>query len=221
METSLHRELKSFYADEEAQFEVPLGRYRIDVVTGDRLIEVQHGSLSAIRDKIRTLVRDHEVTVVKPIVVRKRLVKLVKKGGRVKGRRLSPKRGVLLDIFDELVHFTRAFPHPRLTLDVVLVDIEELRYPGHGRRRRWRKDDFQVEDQRLLEVHETHTFRTARDLLDLVPDTLPDPFHTGHLAEALDVHRWIAQRVAYCFRNMGAAEQVGKQGNAHLYRLAL
>jgi len=218
VETSLHRELKSFYADEEAQFEVPLGRYRIDVVVGERLVEVQHGSLSAIRDKIRKLVKDHDVTVVKPIVVRKRLVKLSKKGGRVKGQRLSPKRGRLLDLFDELVHFTRAFPHPRLTLDVPLVDIEELRYPGHGRRRRWRKNDFQVEDQKLVEVHETHTFRTAQDLVGLVPDGLPDPFHTGHLAEALDVHRWIAQRVAYCFRNMGAVEQVGKSGNALLYR---
>jgi hypothetical protein len=220
VETSLHRELKSFYADEKARFEVPLGRYRIDVVTGERLVEVQHGSLSAIRDKIRTLVRDHEVTVVKPIVVRKHLVKLSKKSGRVKERRLSPKRGQLLDLFDELVHFTRAFPHPRLTLDVLLVDIEELRYPGHGRRRRWRENDFQVEDQRLLQVHATHTFRTARDLIDLVPDTLPDPFHTGHLAKSLDVHRWIAQRVAYCLRNMGAVTQAGKKGNALLYRFA-
>ncbi len=218
VETSLHRELKSFFAGEDAQFEVPLGRYRIDVVAGDRLIEVQHGSLSAIRDKIRTLVREHEVTVVKPIVVRKQLVKLSKKGGRVKGRRLSPKRGQLLDLFDELVHFTRAFPHPRLTLEVPLVDIEELRYPGHGRRRRWRKNDFQVEDQKLLEVHETHTFRTAADLVGLVPDGLPTPFHTGHLAEALETQRWIAQRIAYCFRNMGAVEQVGKKGNALLYR---
>jgi hypothetical protein len=218
VETSLHRELKSFYAGEDAQFEVPLGRYRIDVVTGDRLIEVQHGSLSAIRDKIRTLVRDHDVTVVKPIVVRKRLVKLSKKGGRVKENRLSPKRGQLLDLFDELVHFTRAFPHPRLTLDVALVDIEELRYPGHGRRRRWRKNDFQVEDQKLLEVHETHTFRTAQDLARLVPPGLPDPFHTDHLAKSLGVDRWIAQRIAYCFRNMGAVEQVGKKGNAMLYR---
>ncbi|MHB8899107.1 MAG: hypothetical protein ACYC6Y_10210, partial [Thermoguttaceae bacterium] len=79
---------------------------------------------------------------------------------------------------------------------------------------------FQVEDQRLLEVHQTWTFRTAGDLVDLVPGTLPDPFHTGHLAEALDVHRWVAQRVAYCFRNMGAVTEVGKQGNALLYRLA-
>ena len=218
VETSLHRDLKNLYADQDAQFEVPLGRYRIDVVVGERLVEVQHGSLAAIRDKIRKLVQDHDVTVVKPIVARKKLVKLSKKGGRVKGRRLSPKRGQLLDLFDELVHFTRAFPHPRLTLDVPLVDIEELRYPGHGRRRRWRKDDFQIEDQRLLEVHETHTFRTANDLIRIVPDGLPDPFHTGHLAESLNVHRWIAQRVAYCFRNMGAVEQVGKDGNTLLYR---
>jgi len=220
VETSLHRDLKSYYAEEEAQFEVPVGRYRIDVVTGGRLVEVQHGSLSAIRDKVRTLLGDHEVVVVKPIVVRKQLVKLSRKGGRVQGRRLSPKQGRLLDLFDELVHFTRAFPHPRLTLEVPLIDIEELRYPGHGRRRRWREDDFQVEDQRLLEVRETHTFHTAADLARLVPGGLPNPFDTSHLAKSLGADRWIAQRVAYCFRNMGTVEQVGKKGNSLLYRFA-
>ena len=81
---------------------------------------------------------------------------------------MSPKRGRLLDIFDELVHFTRVFPHERLTLEVPLVDIEEWRYPGHGRRRRWRESDFQVEDQRLLEVHETVRLRTVDDLVALV-----------------------------------------------------
>ena len=44
-------------------------------------------------------------------------------------------RGTFVDLFDELVHFTRVFPHPRLALEVVLVEIEEWRYPGHGRRR--------------------------------------------------------------------------------------
>ena len=41
METSLHRELKSLYAGREARFEVPVGRFRIDVVSGSRLIEIQ------------------------------------------------------------------------------------------------------------------------------------------------------------------------------------
>ena len=219
METSLHRELKRLYADDDARFEVPIGKYRIDVVSAGRLIEIQHGSLAAIRDKVRRLLNDHCVTVVKPIVVRKLLVKRSAKGGEVIGRRTSPKRGKLLDLFDEMVHFTRVFPHRRLTLEVVLVDVEEWRYPGHGRRRRWRANDHQVEDQKLTAVRETRRLRTASDLAGLVSCSLPSPFHTGHLAESLGVERWVAQRIAYCFRKMGAARQVGKQRGASLYEL--
>lgn len=218
METSLHRDLKTFYAAADAQLEVSLDNYRIDVVSGDRLVEIQHGSLSAIRDKVRKLLARHDVLVVKPIVSRKLLVRRAKKGGRVVGRRMSPKRGRLLDLFDELVYFTRVFPHRRLTLEVPLVDIEEWRYPGHGRRRRWRASDFQVEDQKLLAVHEVHRLRTAEDLGKLISCPLPDDFHTGHLAESLGVERWIAQRIAYCLRKMGAVQQMGKAGNALLYQ---
>jgi hypothetical protein len=47
---------------------------------------------------------------------------------------------------------------------------------------------------------------------------LPKPFHTGHLAEMAGTKRWIAQRIAYCLRQMGAIRQEGKAGNAMLYR---
>jgi len=220
METSLHRELKSRYAGRAPRFEVPVGKYRIDVVSGGRLVEIQHGSLAAIRDKVQNLLRGHRVLVVKPIVVRKLLIKQSAKGGEVTGRRISPKRGRLLDLFDELVHFTRVFPHRRLTLEVPLVDVEEWRYPGHGRRRRWRPSDHQVEDQKLVAVRETHRLRTPADLAGLICCPLPKPFHTGHLAESLAIDRWIAQRIAYCFRKMGAVRNVGKQGNALLYEWA-
>ncbi|NLE36443.1 MAG: hypothetical protein GX621_00295 [Pirellulaceae bacterium] len=217
METSLHRELKTLYAGDDARFEVVLNDYRIDVVNGDRLVEIQHGSLAAIRDKIRKLLARHDVTVVKPIVRGKLLVKQKKKGGKVVERRMSPKRGKLLDLFDELVHFTGVFPHKRLTLEVALVDIEEWRYPGHGRRRRWSERDHEIEDQRLVAVHETIRLRTAADLRAIIACEVPEPFHTGHLAEALGVKRWIAQRIAYCLRQTGATRQVGKQGNTLLY----
>ena len=221
METSLHRELKALYAGDGAQLEVPLDNYRIDVVHNGRLVEIQHGSLSAIRDKIGRLLEEHKVTVVKPIVVRRLLVKRKKEGGRVIDRRMSPKRGKVLDLFDELVHFTRVFPHRRLTIEVPLVDVEEWRYPGHGRRRRWRERDHQIEDQKLVTVHETLRLRTKSDLKSLVECHLPNPFHTGHLAEGLGVERWIAQRIAYCLRKTGTAHTVGKQGNALLYEFSV
>jgi hypothetical protein len=219
METSLHRDLKALYAGDDAQFEVSLDGFRIDAVSGGRLVEIQHGSLATIRDKVRTLLETHRVVVVKPIVVQKLLVKRASKDGPVASRRTSPKRGTILDLFDELVHFTRVFPHPGLTLEVPLVDVEEWRYPGHGRRRRWRADDHQVEDQKLVAVHHTYQFRTAADLVRLIFCPLPKPFHTGQLAEALHTRRWVAQRIAYCLRKMGAVCAVGKLGNTRLYQL--
>jgi hypothetical protein len=218
METSLHRQLKERYAVDGAAVEQRVGRYRIDVVRGRELIEIQHSPLTAIRDKIAALLKKHDVLVVKPVVITKHLVKLRGEGGQVVSRRRSPKRRTLLDMFEELVHFTRVFPHRRLTLEVLLIEIEEWRYPGHGRRR-WRRDnDHLVEDQHLVEVHEVHQFRTAADLCKLLPPALPQPFHTGQLAEGLGVERWIAQRMAYCLREMKAIRQVGKLRGAWLYK---
>lgn len=218
METSLHRQLKEFYGGPDAQFEARVGRYRIDVIARGRLVEIQHGSLAAIRDKVQALAARHDLLVVKPIVARKTLVRLASKGGEPIGRRASPKQGKLVDLFAELVHFTRAFPHPRLTLEVPLVEVEERRYPGHGRRRRWSRSDFEIDDQILVSVREVHRFQTAQDLLRLVPGPLAEPFHTGDLADQIGLPRWRAQQVAYCLVRMGAIELVGKRRNTRLYR---
>ena len=219
METSLHRQLKSLYAaGDEPRTEVVLGEYRIDAINDDTLVEIQHGSLAAIRDKINALLaRKHRVLVVKPIVASKTIIKQDARGGRIISRRLSPKRGTMLDLFHELVYFTQVFPHPLLTLETPLVEIEELRYPGHGRRRRWRKDDQVVEDQLLAGVLQTPQYETRDDLWRLLPAKLPKPFHTGDIAARLGVARWVAQRIAYCLVKCGATREVGKAGNARLY----
>ncbi len=220
MEFSLHRELKEQYAEPGAQLEAPLEGYRIDVLNRNHVVEIQHGGLAAIREKVTALLQlDYRVTVVKPIVAHKLLVKLRRRGGRVVGRRRSPKRGCLLDLFDELVHFTQVFPHPNLTLEVPLVEIEEWRYPGHGRRRRRRASDYQISDQRLLAIRSTQSFRHGGDLLALLPEDLSPAFDTRELAQRLSISRWLAQRIAYCLRHSEAVQVVGRRRSGVLYRI--
>jgi hypothetical protein len=221
METTLHRQLTAHYAIEGSLLEQRLGRYRIDVLQPHQLVEIQLAPLASIRDKIAALLKKHNVLVVKPIVVRKHLVKLRRAGGKEVSRRRSPKQGTLFDVFEDLVHFTRVFPHRRFTLEVLLVEIEEWRYPGHGRRRWRHENDYQVDDQRLVAVHGVQTFRTSADLCQMLPSALPRPFHTGHMAEHLGVARWIAQRMAYCLRETGAIRSVGKSRGAWLYERPL
>ena len=192
METSLHKQLKEVYAGcyAHSEIEVPLDTYRIDVVRGDELVEIQHGALAAIRDKIADLLEQgYPVLVVKPIIAKKTLIKKKKQGGKIVSRRASPKKGTPLTLFEELVYFTRVFPHKLLTLETPLVTVDEFRYPGHGRRRRKRLNDFQVEDQSLVEIVETYRYKTAKDLLKLIPNSgkLPRKFDTANLAERMDI----------------------------------
>lgn len=221
METTLHKQLKDYYCGPKSEIEVSVDGYRIDIVDGERLIEIQRSGLSSIRDKTQKLLKNnHCVDIVKPLVVRKRLVKLNKINGKVIDKRWSPKSGCELDLFDELLYFTRVFPHPNLRLICPLVEIEEIRFPGHGRRRRRRSNDFQVKDRTLTKINGSNTYETILDLHKLLPKDLPKPFDTGQLAEQLGVRRFVAQRIAYCLRKTGSAKQVGKRGNAILYELA-
>lgn len=218
METTLHQQLKALYAGGAARTELAMDRYRIDAVTPHYLVEIQQASLAALRNKVRTLVQRHQVLVVKPLAARTRLIQRSSRGGPLVCARFSPRRETFFHLFDELVHFVGPFPHPRLTLEAVLIEQEEVRFAA-CRRRRFGKD-YRVEDRRLSSVEASLRLRTAADLTALLPQTLAEPFTTADIAAAAGVPRWLAQKAAYCLRKVGGIVAVGKRGNAWLYRLA-
>jgi hypothetical protein len=215
METSLHRQLKALYCAKPSSQEVRLDGYRIDAVVRGRLIEIQQGSLGALRDKVRKLLDNYDVTVVKPLAARKLLVRRKRAGGAVLSSRYSPRRETIADVFSDLVHFVGVFPHPRLTLEVVLTLQEEHRAPV--RKRRWRGPDFKVLDRLLVGVEERLTLKDANDLASLLPAGLADVFTTEEIAREGAMPRYLAQKMAYCLRKTGAIALVGKRGNALLY----
>ena len=219
METSLHRQLKAIYAEGENAQEVAMDGYRIDAVAGDRLIEIQHSSLAAIRDKVCNLLdRGYEVLVVKPLAARRLLIKRDRKRGKVVSRRYSPLRDSFFSAFDDLVHFMGVFPSPRLRLELVLAEIEEHRLPPlKGRRNR---KGYRVEDKCLARIVDRLTLETPGDLIDMLPAALPFRFSTEDLASHAEIPRWQAQKVAYCLRKASAAQQVAKSGNSLLYELS-
>ncbi|HMP81034.1 MAG TPA: hypothetical protein PKD54_16375 [Pirellulaceae bacterium] len=217
MEFSLHKQLKEHYRG-HGETEVRWGTFRIDVVNGDQLIEIQLGSLSAIRRKIAALLQSpHALRVVKPLIAQKQLIKLDRRQGKLVDRRLSPKRQSALDIVHDLVYLKQVFPHPNLTIETPLISVREIRYPGRGRRRRRRPDAYQIQDIELVELGPSSLYCDARDLLGLVPEGIKWPWDTGDLARCLDEPRWIAQRLAYCLRHAGAIRETGRRGNARVY----
>jgi len=217
MESTLHRELKLLYSGSIDDVEVQVDGYRIDAVVGGTLYEIQQASLGALREKVRSLLVRYPVVVVKPLASRKLLIRRAKQQGPVISSRFSPLRETVFHLFEDLVYFVDLFPHPRLTLEVVLTEQEEHRITKVRRRRFG--PDYRVEDRRLVQVVSTHTLRTLADLRALLPATLISPFTTEDLAREARIPRWIAQKMAYCLRKTGAVNVLGKKGRAVLYEL--
>ena len=213
MERSLHRQLKERYGPTlGGRNEVVIGDFRVDAVDVDgRLIEIQAGPLGLLKTKLVQLLPAWQVHVIKPVIVARRLIRRETRDGADQKPRRSPKRGKLLDVFDELVALARIFPHTNLGIDILAVDVDEIRL----KRRRPRGDE--VLDRSLIEVVDTVRLRTGADLWALLPADPPAQFSTIDLARWLSRPLAFAQRVAYCLHHTGAARVEGKDGRRRVF----
>jgi hypothetical protein len=214
-ERSLHAALKAWYAEPGDQLETEVDGFLIDIVRDGLLIEIQTGNFSSIKRKLTALTGHHKVRLVYPIAAEKWIVRLTKSGlGRL-GRRKSPKHGHLLHVFEELVSIPTLPTRPNFSLEVLLIQEEEVRRKRP--RGLWRRRGWGTHDRRLLDVIDRVVLGSPADFLRLIPDGLPDPFTTADLAQALSQPRYLMQKMAYCLRKMGAVDVAGKRGNAILY----
>ncbi|KAJ3057836.1 hypothetical protein HK102_010847 [Quaeritorhiza haematococci] len=216
MESSLHRSLKEQFGTlRGGRCEVAVEGFRIDAVDADgTLIEIQSGSLGSLKSKLRSLLPRHRIRVIRPVVLRRTVVRRDRPEGPDLSRRRSPRRGSLTDVFDDLVGLAPFLPDPNLGLDLLGVDVEEVRVT------RRRRPGYVVVDRRLVEIVESSRLRSPVELWDLLPPGFQpgDQFTTSDLARKLGRQLFFAQRVAYCLRVAGAAETVGKRGNSLIYQ---
>ena len=214
-EKSLHAALKAWYRRPGDRLEARVDSFHIDLRRRGRLIEIQTGGFSNIKRKLTALVEKHAVRLVYPIAQEKWLVRLAADGATVLGRRKSPKRGRLLHLFRELVSFPQLLAHQNFSLEVLLIQSEEV-WCDDGRGA-WRRKRWSLRDHRLIGVLSRQLFRSPSDFRALLPPELPEPFTNAELAEALQQPDRVAQQMTYCLRQMGAVALVGKRGNYLLY----
>ncbi len=215
-EQHLHHALKHYYAGENDKIECPVDGYVVDVVRSDELIEVQTSNFSAIRQKMTDLVQNHRFKLVYPIAVEKWLIKLPQNGSNDEPeRRKSPKTGRQVAIFSELVSFPALLKHPNFSIELAMIHEEEVRrFEGHSR---WRNHGWKTVERRLVKVIETRCYENPAEMADFLPETLPARFTTVDLSETLSISKGLAQKMAYCLREMDAISQIGKRGRAYLY----
>lgn len=190
--------------------------YVVDVAGRDELVEIQTASFGSASRKLERLVVAHRVVLVHPVPIERWLVR-VDGEGAVLARRRSPKAGLALDLFDELVHIPALVAHPNFRVELLLTREEEVRGPiPEGARYRHRRDWWRL-DRRLLDVVETRRIDRPADLLGLLPTGLPDPFTSADLVAATGRSRRLAMRAVYCLERSGAVTRLARRGRFVAY----
>jgi hypothetical protein len=199
-EGPLHAAIKAMLARPGDRFEVPFGRFVIDLVRADgELVEVQTGGFAPLGPKLDALLDEHRFRVVYPITSARR----------------SPRRGGVVDVFDRLVAFPSLLTHPHLTVEVLLLREDHVR-GGRAIRTGHRTRD--PGERRLVDVLERVELRGPDDVVRALPPLPSGPFSTPELAMLLGCSLSLAQRTVYCLRMIGIIVPAGKRGRTPLHR---
>lgn len=214
-EKPLHAALKAWYSQPKDEIEVKVDGFIIDIKRGELLIEIQSRNISQIKRKLLDLTQRHMLRLVLPITKEKWIIRLDENGENQISRRKSPKRGSFLDLFSELVSIPALIKNDNFSLDVVLIQEEEIRQREEGRA--WRRRGWVTQERRLLEVLDLRSYSTQEDLAEMLPAEVQDPFTTSDLVEHLSISSRLAQQMAYCLRMTGAIQSMGKRDRFNLY----
>ncbi len=214
-EGSLHAQLKEWYRRPGDLLEQPVDGYVVDLVRGETLVEIQTGGFAPLRTKLGRLLSSHDVRVVAPVALTRRIVRLSGEGEILSTRR-SPRRGRIEDVFARLVSLPALLAHPRFELELLLTHEDEHRRHEPGRA--FRRHGWVVAGRALVSVERRIVLSSPADAVALLP-AVPELFDTAELAEAGGWSRRLAQQATYCLRAMGSLEADGRRGRAVVYRL--
>lgn len=211
-EGHLHKALKDLYTEPGCRTEVRVGKYIVDVLSPNGIVEVQTGSFSSIRPKISGLLDGLDVKIVLPIDRIRWLVRDVPNGVN---RRKSPRQGQLVHAFNHLVYIANLIGHPKLTIEVCFTEEEHIRvYREH---RYFRRRGWQTIERRLVCILEKYRIQSPGRLFDELVREHEPTFTVGDLSQLMQTSYRIAQQAAYCFRQSGVIQSIGKRGRAVLY----
>jgi hypothetical protein len=213
-EKTLHAVLKRYFEPDAGAHEVKIGGYVADIVGESGVIEIQTGSFHKLRKKLASFLEVTAVTVVYPVAAVKWL-SWIDGTGVVSNKRKSPKKGTPYAVFFELYKIKQLLTHKNLRLCVVMLSIEEYRRLD-GWSRDKKRGSTRYERIPVALTGEIH-IESVSDYARLIPDALPREFTVKDFQKASGLSPRSAGLALNVLHHVGAAERVGKRGNAFVY----
>lgn len=170
-EKRLHRILKRYVTNNAQSYEVKLAGCVADVFEDGHITEIQTSSFRPLEKKIKRYVSetDCKITVVHPIIFKKKIIKANKETGEIISEKTSPKHGKYTDVLPNMYYLRELADGDRLEVRLLSVGVEEYRF---SERVRYRKKGAYDNDVRPVELFDEISLIGAEAYANLLPERL-------------------------------------------------
>lgn len=214
-EKSIHAVLKYYFDENPDTHEQSVGDSVADIVGADGVIEIQTRMFQRLNRKLDALLPVCPVTVVYPVVRRKRLIWIEPQTGEalhVGGYRQFQKD---VAVFSELTRIRAHLLHPHFRLVIAAMEAEDYRLAdGYGEQHRRRATKLDRIPTRLLELR---TFESSADYRAFLPGELPDPIDSALYGAYWRIPVVQAQSALRILEQMRLIRSSGKMGRRKQY----
>lgn len=218
MEKRLHIVLKQYADDDTSHHEFPIFGYVADVFDGDTITEIQTGSLRPLNKKVGCYIEktDYNVVVVCPIAAKKWVSWIDAETGESGKRRKSSRNGRASDVLPELYYLREFMQSGRLTLRLLMLEVEEYRLlDGWSRDKKKGSTRYERIPVDILDEME---LKTPEDYSRLIPDSLGETFTAADFARAARLSKRKTYFSLGTLCEMSLLEKSGRDGRSNLYR---
>jgi hypothetical protein len=218
-EKTLHAVLKAYEDPDVDHHEIPIGNYIADIYCRETesIIEIQTANMNAMRAKLACFLPQYPVRIVYPIPAEKWIIWIDPETGELVKRNRSPLRGSFFHAFKELYRIRPFLGEENLSLELLLIDLDEYRLlDGWSRDKkrgshRYERIPLRLKDRLVLTC--------PQDYMQLVPEGLAEPFTSADFSKAVGFSKKGVSTVLLLLTEMGVVERVGKKGRYYLYRV--
>ena len=214
-EKTVHGILKNYYEPDRDHQEVALCGYVADIFRDGNVIEIQTANFNKMRDKLSVFLNLYNVKIVYPVAHVKYINIFDKTTGESVSRRRSPKVGSPYDAFYELYKIKNYLTHPNLSIDIVMLDLDEYRFLEVPAKRR--RKNFVRYDRIPYDISSVVELSCVEDYMSLIPVELGDEFTSKEYAKVTHLSMGMASLALNVLTYIGTTKVIGRKGRAYLY----
>lgn len=215
-EKTLHQTIKYYITLNEDEHEIKVDKKIVDIYKDNKIYEIQTQGFDKMRDKLETLLPNHDLTIVFPIASLK-IIHLINEYGELVSTRKSPKKQTAFEIFKELYKIKKYLEHPNLHFKIIMFTSEEIRDivpKRHYRSKGYKRNDQIVSD--IVKEYDIYNKNDFNVLLDEI--NIPSEFTTLDIKKQTHVSKKTSALVLNILLYLDLVEKIGVKNRYILYR---